>query len=78
MPHAKVLQLPAAERFAFSPSEISALTGFSPAFVAELIKSGALRSAKVGGRRIITASALADLLGEAPDAALPTSARQAP
>ncbi len=73
MPHAHVPKVAPADRIAFSPSEISALTGFSPAFVAELIKSRALRSAKIGGRRIITARALAELLGES-GAELPTLA----
>ena len=74
MPHAHVPKVTPADRIAFSPGEVTALTGLSPAFVAELIKSGALRSAKIGGRRIITARALAELLGEAPDVALPTLA----
>lgn len=71
MPHATVPKVAPADRIAFSPGEVAALTGLSSAFVAELIKSGALRSAKIGGRRIITARALAELLGEAPDDQIP-------
>lgn len=65
MPHARIPLVPLADRRAFSPAEVAAVTGFSLSFIYEQIKSGALRSRKIAGRRIVTAEALADLLGEA-------------
>ena len=61
------------ERICFSPAEVASLCGFSPAFIADLLKDGTLRSHKVPGRHIITARALAALIGE-PDTALSTLA----
>jgi excisionase family DNA binding protein len=78
MAHAHIPVVPLAHRWAYSPAEVAALTGLSPAFVADLIKSGALRSTKIGGRRIIAARALKELLGETPDAIPNTAPHQAP
>jgi excisionase family DNA binding protein len=64
MAHAQVPVVQLSNRRAYSLAEVAAVTGFSQSFLYELIKSGALRSRKVAGRRIVTAEAFADLLGE--------------
>lgn len=69
MPHARIPVIPLADRRAYSPAEVAAVTGFSLSFIYEQIKSGTLRSRKIAGRRIVTAEALADLLGEATESA---------
>lgn len=56
--------VPLADRAAYSVAEVVGLTGFSCAFVFELMKSGRLRTRRIGRRRIVTAAALAELLGE--------------
>ena len=74
MPHARIPVIPLASRRAYSPAEVAAVTGFSLSFIYELIKSGALRSRKVAGRRIVTAEALDELLGEASSTEIPAQA----
>jgi hypothetical protein len=69
MVHARIPIISLADRRAYSPAEVAGVTGFSISFIYELIKSGALRSRRVAGRRIVTAEALAELLGEAIGAA---------
>jgi excisionase family DNA binding protein len=64
MAHAHIPVVPFVNRQAYSLAEVAAVTGFSLSFLYELIKSGALRSRKVAGRRIVTPEALAELLGE--------------
>lgn len=73
MPHARVPIVPLPDRRAFSPAEVAAVTGFSLSFIYEQIKSGALRSRKIAGRRIITSEAFAELLGEASGNEVPTT-----
>jgi excisionase family DNA binding protein len=70
MAHAHIPVVPLTNRRAYSLAEVAAVTGFSLSFIYELIKSGTLRSRKVAGRRIVSAEALAELLGETLDAAL--------
>jgi hypothetical protein len=43
---------------------VAALTGFAISTLYDLIKTGALRSRKVAGRRIVTREALDDLLAD--------------
>jgi excisionase family DNA binding protein len=49
---------------AYSPREAEELLGVGHSYIYELISSGKLRSIKVGGRRLIPHSAIAELLGE--------------
>ena len=74
MPHARIPVIPLASRRAYSPAEVAAVTGFSLSFIYELIKSAALRSRKIAGRRIVTAEALDELLGEASSTEIPAQA----
>jgi excisionase family DNA binding protein len=56
----------AVQRVAYSPTEAALVTGLSRNTIYELIGSGQLRSVKVGGRRLIPASAILALVeGEA-------------
>ena len=52
-----IAQAPA-ERVAVSPGEAAKLIGVGRTKIYELISSGALRSVKVGARRLITMTAL--------------------
>jgi excisionase family DNA binding protein len=54
----------AGKRMAYSPREAEELLGVGHSYIYELISSGKLRSIKVGGRRLIPHSAIAELLGE--------------
>lgn len=54
---------PAGERLAVSTSEAARLTGIGRTTLYEAIGSGALRSLKIGKRRLITVEALRDWLG---------------
>ena len=65
MPHARKIDVPLADRLAFSMAEVSGLTGFSISYLYGLIKRGAFRTERVEGRRIATAGAVAELLGVA-------------
>jgi excisionase family DNA binding protein len=56
------------ERMGYSPEEAAKVVGLSRGGIYNLMASGKLRSVKIGRRRIIPASALAELL-EGPDAA---------
>jgi excisionase family DNA binding protein len=56
----------AMQRVAYSPTEAALVMGLSRNTIYELIGSGRLRSVKVGGRRLIPASAIMSLVeGEA-------------
>jgi hypothetical protein len=61
--HARKVDVPLSSRLAFSLAEVSALTGFSPAFIHELMKRGRFHTHRVGRRRIATPAAVAELLG---------------
>jgi excisionase family DNA binding protein len=74
MAHAHIPVVPLTNRRAYSLAEVAAVTGFSLSFIYELIKSGTLRSRKIGGRRIVTVEALAELLGEVPSDEVPAPA----
>jgi hypothetical protein len=65
MPHARKISVRLADRLAFSLAEVSGLTGFSLSYLYELIRRGLFRTERVEGRRIATASAVAELLGVA-------------
>ena len=65
IPHTRKIDVPLANRLAFSLAEVSGLTGFSISYLYELIKRGVFRTERVEGRRIATASAVAELLGVA-------------
>ena len=54
---------PAIERLAVSPSEAARLAGIGRTTLYEAIGSGALRSLKIGKRRLITVEALREWLG---------------
>lgn len=54
---------PTTERLAVSPSEAARLAGIGRTTLYEAIGSGALRSLKIGKRRLITVEALRDWLG---------------
>jgi hypothetical protein len=62
--HARIADVPLADRPVFSLGEVAGLTGFSLAFIYELNLSGHLRTRRVGRRRIVTAAVVAELLGE--------------
>ncbi len=64
MAHAHIPAVPLTNRKAYSLAEVAAVTGFSLSFLYQLIQSGKLRSRKIAGRRIVTAEALAEFLGE--------------
>jgi excisionase family DNA binding protein len=51
------------ERIAFSPDEVSVMTGLSRELLNDLIRTGELQSVKAGRRRIITRFHLAQYLG---------------
>jgi len=51
----------AGKRLAYSPAEAEQLLGIGHSLLYELIGSGKLRSIKVGGRRLIPASAIDEL-----------------
>jgi hypothetical protein len=65
MPHARKIDVPLADRLAFSVAEVSGLTGFSVSHLYDLIKRGAFRTKLIEGRRIATPAAVAELLGVA-------------
>jgi hypothetical protein len=65
MPHARKIDVPLADRLAFSLAEVSGLTGFSVSYLYELINRGVFRTKLVEGRRIATPAAVAQLLGVA-------------
>ena len=54
---------PPADRLAVSPSEAARLAGIGRTTLYEAIGSGALRSLKIGKRRLITIEALRQWLG---------------
>jgi excisionase family DNA binding protein len=56
------------ERIAYSPAEFAAAVGCSRQHVQNLIRSGQLRSVKLGRKRLIPRSVVTDLLEEADDA----------
>jgi excisionase family DNA binding protein len=62
MPHARVTDVPIEHRAAYSLSEVAGLTGLSISGLYLLINRGKLRSARVGGRRLVPREALAELL----------------
>jgi excisionase family DNA binding protein len=62
MPHARVTDVPMEHRAAYSLSEVAALTGLSISGQYVLINQGKLRSARVGGRRLVPREALSELL----------------
>ena len=62
---------PQNHRLNYSIAEITAMTGFSRAFVAKHVASGELKSRKVGRKRIIFAADLQRWL-EGDDAATPS------
>jgi hypothetical protein len=62
--HAHKVTVSLADRAAYSLAEVAALTGFSMAFMHALIRRGLLRTIRVGRRRVVTAAAVAELLGE--------------
>jgi excisionase family DNA binding protein len=66
MPHARVVHIPLSDRAAFSLAEVSGLTGLSISGLYLLINRGKLRSARVGGRRLIPREALQELLATFP------------
>jgi excisionase family DNA binding protein len=51
-------------RLAYSVREAAEALGMAKQSVQNLINDGTLRSVKLGGRRVIPASALAELLGD--------------
>lgn len=53
------------ERLAYSPQEVADKIGVSRAMVYAMVSAGELRSIKFGGRRLIPASVVHDLLGAA-------------
>ena len=66
MPHARVAHVPISDRAAFSLAEVSGLTGLSISGLYLLINRGKLRSARVGGRRLVPREALEELLNSSP------------
>jgi excisionase family DNA binding protein len=62
MPHARVAAIPFEHRAAYSLAEVAGLTGLSISGLYLLIHRGILRSARVGGRRLIPREALEELL----------------
>ena len=58
MPHATVPDVALNERACFSVGEAAALAGLSVSFLYVLLQRGALRSVKLGGRRLIPRVAL--------------------
>ena len=67
MPHAQLPDIAFRDRVAFSLPEVAALTGFAVSTLYKWMRAGRLRTTKVGGRRIVTSEALAELLaGDAP------------
>jgi excisionase family DNA binding protein len=60
--HAQLPDIAFKDRVAFSLAEVSALTGFAVSTLYKWMRTGRLRTRKVGGRRIITSDALAELL----------------
>ena len=64
MPHCVVPEVPLAERACFSVGEAAALAGLSVSFLYVLMERGALRSVKLGGRRLIPREALQELLAQ--------------
>ncbi len=52
------------ERDAFSPAETEERLGISHTLLYELIRSGELRSFKIGARRFISAKAIHDLIAK--------------
>lgn len=58
----------AVERLAYGPAELAEALGCTRQHVHNLIERGQLRSVKVGGKRVIPADAVAELLGQAPPA----------
>lgn len=55
------------ERLAYGPDDAATVTGLGRTTIYEMLASGELRSVKVGRRRLIPASALRALVGEAGD-----------
>ena len=51
------------ERLAYRIDDAAVVSGLSRSTLYELIKSGTLRSVKISGRRLITRTALLELLG---------------
>jgi excisionase family DNA binding protein len=62
MPHCVVPEVSLAERACFSAGEAAALAGLSVSFLYILMERGALRSVKLGGRRLIPRDALVELV----------------
>ena len=75
MPHATVPDVALNERACFSVGEAAALAGLSVSFLYVLLQRGALRSVKLGGRRLIPRVALEELLAgrEQPQASPPAA-----
>jgi excisionase family DNA binding protein len=81
MPHCVVPEIPLADRSCFSVGEAAALAGLSVSFLYVLMERGALRSIKLGARRLIPREALQELLADreppqAPTAATPPAKRE--
>lgn len=55
---------PAPERLAFSPDEAAAALGLGRTTIYQLLTAGAIRSVKVGKRRLIPRNALDEFLDE--------------
>lgn len=62
MPHCIVPEIPLNDRACYSVGEAAALAGLSVSFLYILIERSALRSIKLGGRRLIPREALQELL----------------
>lgn len=50
------------DRITYSVGEVAALLGVSERFVAELVKTGQLRSSKIGKRRLIRRESIIEML----------------
>lgn len=59
----------APERLAYSPAELAKAVGCTRQHIQNLIARGELRSIKLGNRRLIPASVVAELLNGGADAA---------
>jgi excisionase family DNA binding protein len=66
MPHARIAHVPLSDRAAFSLAEVSGLTGLSISGLYLLLNRGKLRSARIGGRRLVPRDALEELLNTCP------------
>lgn len=64
MAHCCKPQIPLTERCTLTMGEVAALTGLSVATLYALRARGALRSVKIGGRRLVPRDALDELLGK--------------